>query len=213
MLKNLVLNQNESIEKATKMNLLIKLEEMIKSNKKLNKLFPNASNLVFGEGNIDSKVFFIGEAPGKKEDLLARPFVGASGRILDKSLSDIKLNRTNVYITNIVKYRPDENRDPSEYEKSMFLPYLISQISIIRPKLIITLGRHSLNTFLPDKKINKTHGKIMQINLNDYKSTLNIKSSSNNYNLLSLFHPAATIYNRNLKHLWDEDFLKILNFI
>src|SRR2546430_13148204 len=108
-----------------------------------------ATQVVFGDGNPDAELVFIGEAPGKNEDLQGKPFVGAAGRFLNEMLEMIGLKRADVYITNIVKYRPPGNRDPYPEEKQLFLQYLESQIEAIQPKLVITLGRHSLNCFLP----------------------------------------------------------------
>src|SRR5690606_38908114 len=105
-------------------------------------LAKTATQLVFGEGNPDADIVFIGEAPGKKEDETGKPFVGAAGRFLDEMLESIGLSRQDIYITNIVKYRPPGNRDPLPSEKQEFLPYLAEQIKVIEPKLIVTLGRH-----------------------------------------------------------------------
>src|SRR5258708_2530614 len=107
------------------------------------------SNLVFGEGNIDCNVMFIGEAPGMNEDRLKRPFVGRGGQLLDDMIRSIGWKREDAYITNIVKRRPPENRDPLPEEIEAYKPYLTRQIAIIDPKVIITLGRFSMNYFLP----------------------------------------------------------------
>src|SRR5258708_5472581 len=111
------------------------------------------SNLVFGEGNIDCDVMFIGEAPGVNEDRLRRPFVGRGGQLLDSMIQSIGWKRENVYITNIVKRRPPENRDPTPEEIAAYQPYLTKQIEIINPKVIVALGRFSMNYFLPEAKI------------------------------------------------------------
>src|SRR3989338_1416417 len=115
-------------------------------------------NLVFGEGNSEADVMFIGEAPGFHEDRLWRPFVGRAGQLLDNLLAMIKWPRPSVYITNIVKRRPPENRDPLPEEISAYKPYLDRQIKIINPKIIAALGRFAMNYFLPDAKISKDHG-------------------------------------------------------
>ena len=120
-------------------------------------LFGHA-NLVFGEGNPEAEIMFIGEAPGFHEDKLGRPFVGQAGKLLDKLLTDIKLPRGSVYITNIVKRRPPGNRDPLPEEIAAYKPYLKKQIQIIDPKVIATLGRFAMNYFLPDFKISQSHG-------------------------------------------------------
>ncbi len=157
-------------------------------------LAKTATQLVFGDGNPDAQVVFIGEAPGKNEDLKGLPFVGAAGKFLDEMLASIKLNRQDVYITNIVKYRPPNNRDPLPDEKDAFLPYLQAQLDVIRPKIVVTLGRHSLNCFLPDLQISAVHGQPKR-----YKGQV----------YLPLFHPAAALYNGGLRETLQEDFAKI----
>mgnify|MGYP001592668488 CR=1 FL=1 len=136
------------------------------------------ANLVFGEGNIDCKVMFIGEAPGKEEDLQKRPFVGRSGKLLDKMIESIGWKREDVYISNIVKRRPPDNRDPLPNEIEAYKPYLAKQIEIINPKIIATLGRFSMNYFLPLAKITRDQGKLFK---------------SGSYNIFPLFHPAAVL--------------------
>lgn len=157
-------------------------------------LAKTATNLVFGEGNPDADLVFIGEAPGKNEDIQGKPFVGAAGKFLSEMLEMIGLGREDVYITNIVKYRPPNNRDPLPEEKSAFLPYLQSQLEIIQPKLTITLGRHSLNCFLPDLQISKVHGQPKRHQGRVY---------------LPLFHPAAALYNGGMRQTLIDDFAKI----
>jgi DNA polymerase len=157
-------------------------------------LAENATNLVFGSGDVDAKVCFIGEAPGKNEDLLGQPFVGASGKFLDQMLDTINLSRDQVYITNIVKYRPPNNRDPLPEEKQAFMSILDKQIEIIDPKLIVTLGRHSMNCFFPNLVISAVHGKVQKL-----KTRL----------LLPLFHPAAALYNGSMKKTLISDFALI----
>lgn len=168
------------------------------------KLKSQATKLVFGEGDPNSKIVFIGEAPGKSEDLSGRPFVGAAGKLLNQMLLKANLNRDDVYITNIVKYRPPNNRDPLESEKDEFYPYLVRQIEIIKPKIIITLGRHSMNLFLPKSKISTVHGMLEQIKLP--KSSLRI-------GILPFYHPAAALYNGGLRKTLEADFLKIPKLI
>jgi len=136
------------------------------------------SNLVFGEGSIDCKIMFIGEAPGKEEDKLQRPFVGRSGKLLDKMIESLGWKREQVYITNIVKRRPPDNRDPLPSEIEAYKPYLAKQIEIIQPKIIATLGRFSMNYFLPDNKITRDQGKLFR---------------TGTYNIFPLFHPAAVL--------------------
>ncbi len=121
------------------------------------------SNLVFGEGNIDCAVMFVGEAPGLTEDRLKRPFVGRAGQLLDRLIQGIHWQRKDVYITNIVKRRPPENRDPFPEEIEAYKPYLTRQIEAIDPKVIVALGRFSMNYFLPDAKITHDHGRVFRI--------------------------------------------------
>jgi uracil-DNA glycosylase len=121
------------------------------------------SNLVFGEGNIDCKVMFIGEAPGETEDRLKRPFVGRGGQLLDRMIESIGWKRADVYITNIVKRRPPQNRDPLPEEIGAYKPYLTRQIELIDPKVIVTLGRFAMNYFLPEAKITRDRGHAFKI--------------------------------------------------
>lgn len=157
-------------------------------------LAATATQLVFGDGSPDADIVFIGEAPGKNEDLQGKPFVGAAGKFLQEMLEMIGLTRDDVYITNIVKYRPPNNRDPWPDEKVAFLPYLQAQLEVIRPKLVVTLGRHSLNCFLPDLQISQVHGQPKR-----YKGRV----------YLPLFHPAAALYNGSMRQTLIDDFAKI----
>ena len=109
-----------------------------------------ATQLVFADGNPEAEIVFIGEAPCKNEDLQGLPFVGAAGKFLNEMLESIGLKREDIYITNIVKYRPPNNRDPEPDEKKAFWPYLVRQLDVIKPKLVVTLGRHSMEYFLPN---------------------------------------------------------------
>ena len=156
-------------------------------------------NTVPGYGDWSSDIMFIGEAPGKMEDEEGVPFVGASGKILDKLLESISMTRDDVFITNIVKCRPPKNRDPYVSEIKRCLPYLYSQIKYIKPKLIITLGRHSMNRFFPNLKISDVHGK-KQI-------TKGIWQKEQVY--LPLYHPAASLYDPRKRDLLFDDFAKI----
>lgn len=155
-------------------------------------------NPVPGDGDPDAQLLFVGEAPGAQEDKLGRPFVGASGKFLDEMLSTIGLRRDDVFVTNIVKFRPPANRDPSQEEIDICLPYLLSQIKIIQPKLIIFLGRHSMNVFLPELKISEAHGKV-------YKRSGMV--------FLPLYHPAAALYNGSMRQTLIEDFSKISSIL
>lgn len=154
-------------------------------------LASTATQLVFGAGSPDTEMVFVGEAPGKNEDLRGEPFVGAAGKFLNEMLGTIGLRREDVYITNIVKYRPPENRDPTPEEIQEFIPYLKRQIAVIRPKLVVFLGRHSMNVFLPELKISQAHGKPVRKGGQVY---------------LPLFHPAAALYNGGMRETLLADF-------
>src|SRR3990172_10326131 len=146
------------MSKKSKQTQLDKIKEEIIKKNICQDLVKGATQLVFGDGNPDADVVFIGEAPGKSEDEQGLPFVGAAGRFLNEMLESIGLKRADVYITNVVKYRPPNNRDPYPDEKVEFLPFLKKQLVVIKPKLIVTLGRHSMEALLPaDLKISQVH--------------------------------------------------------
>ena len=153
-----------------------------------------ATKLKFGDGNPDADIVFIGEAPGKNEDIQGKPFVGAAGKFLNEMLEMIGLKRADIYITNIVKYRPPNNRDPLPEEKSAFLPFLEQQIDAIDPKIIVTLGRHSMDAILPGLTISQVHGQPKR-----YRNRV----------FLPLFHPAAALYNGGLRQTLIDDFAKL----
>ncbi|MEK7096222.1 MAG: uracil-DNA glycosylase [Patescibacteria group bacterium] len=157
-------------------------------------LAKSSTQLVFGDGDPDAELVFIGEAPGKNEDIQGLPFVGAAGKFLNEMLEAIGLKRTDVYITNIVKYRPPENRDPLPDEKAAFLPVLRSQLLVIKPKIVVTLGRHSMECLLPGLQISNCHGQPKR-----YKGQV----------YLPLFHPAAALYNGSMRQTLIDDFMKI----
>lgn len=161
-------------------------------------LAEQATNLVMGEGSASAEIVFIGEAPGKNEDLQGLPFVGAAGKFLNEMLKGISLERKDVYITNIVKYRPPNNRDPLPGEKKAFWPYLVQQLEVIQPKVVVTLGRHSMEYFLPDFKISLVHGQPKRIAFGTMKLVI-----------LPLYHPAAALYNGSMRATLIEDFNKL----
>lgn len=162
------------------------------------KLKEQATQLVMGDGKPNAEIVFIGEAPGKNEDLQGKPFVGAAGKFLNEMLAQAGMDRSDVYITNIVKYRPPNNRDPLPEEKAAFWPYLLRQLQIIQPKVVITLGRHSMEYFLPGMKIGMVHGEPKRIAFGDHKIVI-----------MPLFHPAAALYNGSLRQTLIDDFLKV----
>lgn len=149
------------------------------------------NNYVFGEGNFNAKVVVIGEAPGAEEDAQGRPFVGRSGQLLDKILSAIKFNREDVFICNIVKCRPPSNREPQQDEISSCLPILMRQIQLIKPRIILMLGRVAANVLLENKQsMSAMRGKIIKWQ---------------NIDVFVTYHPAALLRNPNWKRLCWED--------
>ena len=196
----------------SKQQLLDELAQQILDDKITPELATQATQLVFGTGNPDADIVFIGEAPGKSEDLTGKPFVGASGKFLDEMLASVKLIRDDIYITNIVKYRPPENRDPTKEEKKAFLPYLQAQLEIIAPKVVVTLGRHSGNCFLPDLQISKDHGQPKRIKI-AYKTDAGEKPAVLQIVILPLYHPAAALYNGSMRQTLLDDFSAIPSII
>ncbi len=152
------------------------------------------SNLVFGEGNVDCDVMFIGEAPGVNEDRMRRPFVGRGGQLLDQVIHSIGWKREQVYISNIVKRRPPENRDPSPSEIAAYKPYLPRQLSIIDPKVVCTLGLFSMNYFLPLAKITRDHGRVFEID---------------GRLIYPVYHPAAALRSTAMMNTFREDLKKL----
>lgn len=183
----------------SKQQLLDQITADMLSNNVCPDLAKTATNIVPGAGNPDADIMFIGEAPGKNEDLTGQPFVGAAGRILEGLLRGIGLTRDDVFITSIVKYRPPNNRDPKPEEKAAFLPYLERQIGVIKPTLIIPLGRHGMESFLPGAKIGQVHGTLQH----DEKGRA----------ILPLLHPAAALYSGGLRKAMEEDFTQIPNIL
>jgi uracil-DNA glycosylase family 4 len=181
-------------KQTTKLEQLEKIKESIIKKNVSPDLRAGATQLVFGDGNPDAEIVFIGEAPGKNEDEQGLPFVGAAGKFLEEMLNKIGMKRSDVYITNIVKYRPPENRDPYPDEKAAFLPFLRSQLEVIAPKLVVTLGRHSMDSLLPGLQISKVHGQPKR-----YKGQV----------YLPLFHPAAALYNGGMRQTLIDDFARI----
>ncbi len=159
---------------------------------------------VIGEGSHNAKIMFVGEAPGKNEALTGRPFCGQAGRVLDELLTSIGIERKNVYITNIVKDRPPENRDPEPEEITAYAPFLDRQIDIIRPKILIPLGRFSMFYILEkfgvnnSETISKIHGKIFDAN-----------TSYGKVKIMPMYHPAASLYNPDTRKSLDADFKKL----
>ncbi len=162
-----------------------------------------ATQPVPGTGNPDADIMFIGEAPGKDEDLQGKPFVGAAGKFLNEMLGAVGITRDNVYITNVVKYRPPENRDPTPEEVATSWPWLKEQIELIDPALIILLGRHALGRFFPDERISAVHGKVLK----RAAEKLGVR------HFYALYHPAAALYNGSMRSVLMDDFKKIPKII
>lgn len=157
-----------------------------------------ATQGVPGNGNANAKIVFIGEAPGAKEDKEGRPFIGTAGKFLVEMLESIKMKRADIYITNIVKYRPPENRDPTQKEIADCAKWLEDEIKLIDPTLIIFLGRYSMNHFFPKEKISEAHGELLtSYHLGKVR------------NFLPLYHPAAALYNGSMRATLKKDFKKI----
>ena len=160
-------------------------------------------NIVVGKGNLNADILFVGEAPGKNEDEQGLPFVGRAGENLNNLLSEVGLSLDNIYIANILKCRPPENRDPFPEEIKAHTPWLLQQIREIKPKVICSLGNYATKFFLSEGNVDlmkeqpgitSIHGKVKFVKINGFE----IK-------LIPLFHPAAIIYNQKLKSAWEED--------
>jgi uracil-DNA glycosylase len=151
-----------------------------------------------GDGPADAELMFVGEGPGFHEDRQGRPFVGAAGQFLDQMLASIGLERRQVFVTNVVKCRPPNNRDPLPAEISACAPYLDKQIALIDPLVIVTLGRHSMARFFPGQKISGIHGTARVVD---------------GRTVVALYHPAAALHQQSLRATLEEDFRKLPRFI
>lgn len=180
---------------------LAKIEEQVRGCQKC----PLAEGRIYavpGTGNPNADIVFIGEGPGEKEDKSGEPFVGAAGKFLDEMLADIKLKRKDVFITNVVKCRPPQNRDPLPDEVDICTNnYLWEQLDIIKPVIIVTLGRHAMHRFIPaDKKISETHGRLL---------TLTSPKTHRSFNIMPFYHPAAALYNGSMRDVLKKDFARL----
>jgi len=177
--------------------LLNEVEAEVKSCRRCS-LWRHRRNPVFGEGNPETGIVLIGEAPGRSEDLAGRPFVGAAGKVLDRMLSVAGLSRTDVYITNVLKCRPPGNRDPRPEEVEACTPYLDRQLRIIRPRVVVTLGRHALSYVLRWSKVrgsvSRLHGTVIELN-----------APFGNAVLVPLYHPAVLLYRPAMREVFEED--------
>lgn len=156
------------------------------------------ANPVMGHGNPKAEIVFVGEAPGQREDEQGIPFVGQAGKLLDELLASINLKREDVYITNVVKFRPPENRDPTPEEKIACLPFLQLELSIIKPKVIAPLGRHALTQFFSKMSISDAHGKPHMMG---------------DVTVFPIYHPAAALHNPGLRQALFDDFKALDEFL
>ena len=179
--------------KLTKQKQLDQIAEDMVKDKVCPELAATATQLVPGEGNPNADVVFIGEAPGKNEDLTGKPFVGAAGKYLNELLAIAGLTREEVFITSIVKYRPPNNRDPKPAEKAESWPYLLRQLNVIQPKLVVTLGRHSMGYFVPNVTIGQVHGQLI---------------TGGKWDVMPVYHPAAALYGMP-RAVVEDDFMKL----
>jgi len=179
---------------------------------KQTELFRDCTNIVVGKGNPDAGILFVGEAPGRNEDLQGLAFVGAAGKNLDKLLANVGLSMEDVYIANILKCRPPENRDPTVEEIVAHTPWLLKQIRDMKPRVVCSLGNYATKFFMALGKVDdmkkmpgitSVHGVVQDITMDGLK-----------FRLIPLFHPAAIIYNRTkLTPLWEEDMEIVKNEI
>lgn len=146
-----------------------------------------------------SGIIFIGEAPGKNEDLQGKPFVGAAGKFLNQLLESIGYTREDVYVSNTVKYRPPDNREPTDEEKNSCRVWLNAELMFIKPRILVPLGRHAFERFVPGAKISASHGQPF--------------SHPSGIPIFAMYHPAVALYNPNLRVVLQEDFLKLKNFL
>ena len=204
LINNKLIYNNKSINRYSKnnknhvsedkMSLLLQLKKKINSIKNCD-LKKNATNIVFSDGNPGSKIMIIGEGPGANEDKEGKPFVGRAGKLLDKMLSAIKLNRDNVYISNVVNFRPPKNRRPTDEEINRYLPFLNKHIEIINPKILLLLGSTALNAVIGNEVvISKARGKWV-----------NKKIGSANPKVIASFHPAFLMRQPDQKkYAWED---------
>ena len=182
----------------TKQQSLEKIVQKIKKCKKCS-LYKTRIQAVPGDGNYSAKIMLIGEAPGREEDRRGQPFVGGAGKFLNELIKLAGLKRENIFITNVLKCRPPKNRDPKPNEIKACRPYLEEQIKIIKPKLIVALGRHAMYNFLPESlKISRVHGKVKELKIENCK-----------LKIFCTYHPAAALYQRNLKNVLRKDFRRL----
>ena len=180
---------------------LRKIKEDMENDRNL-PLIAKPEDVIPGDGNADSEIVFIGEAGGYHESIQRKPFVGNAGMLLNRLLASIHLLRGSVYITNMVKTRPPENRDPLPEELEAYSRYLDRELEVIKPKVVVTLGRFSMAKFLPNARISGVHGKKFEVNWN-----------GKNILVVPMYHPAAALRNGAVMEQIKNDFLKIPEYL
>lgn len=195
------MNTNITEEEINSAQNLVEIAELVASCEKC-PLYKTKTKDVIGVGSENAEILFIGEAPGKAEDQLGEPFVGAAGKFLNEMLEEIGLQRNDIYIANVLKHRPPNNRDPFPEEAEACWPFLRRQIEIINPLLIVFLGRHAMNRFFPKLKISEAHGELFIENKWGREQAF-----------LALYHPAAALYNGGMRQTLKDDFQKIPQII
>jgi len=180
---------------------LRKIKEDMENDRNL-PLIAKPEDVIPGDGNADSEIVFIGEAGGYHESIQRKPFVGNAGMLLNRLLASIHLPRGSVYITNMVKTRPPENRDPLPEELEAYSRYLDRELEVIKPKVVVTLGRFSMAKFLPNARISGVHGKKFEVNWN-----------GKNILVVPMYHPAAALRNGAVMEQIKNDFLKISEYL
>ena len=169
---------------------------------------------VIGEGSVDASIMLVGEAPGKNEAKTGKPFCGAAGKFLNILLESIGLSRDRVYITNIVKDRPPDNRDPTSEEIALYAPFLDRQIEIIKPKVIATLGRHSMRYIMNRYGLAEQLEPISMVHGRSFEASLRMAGDINHsLNIITLYHPAAALYNGGRGETVKKDFQVLRKFI
>lgn len=183
---------------STKTKALQEIREQLEADYEKLPLVSKLTDTVPGEGSPDAEIMFIGEAAGRNEAMQRRPFVGLAGKLVDRQLDAIGIPRKEVYISNVVKCRPPDNRDPLPEEIAAFAPYLDKEIKVLDPKLIITLGRFSMGKFIPDVKISHIHGRLHKV-----------KFQGKTRFVLPFYHPAAALRQGKVMDLFIADFQKV----
>lgn len=201
------MESSESTDKAAAMAAIRREIEQLTESPLYEYRTTNGYQPVIGAGSLDAAIVFIGEAPGKQEALTGQPFVGASGRILDELLADIGLSRDEVYITNVVKDRPPNNRDPRPAEIALYSPFLVRQLAIIQPRVIAPLGRFAMDFTLNLFHLPQAGGKISQL----HGQPIPARTSYGEIRIVPLYHPAVALYQRPKLQTLKDDFRRLVD--